>query len=229
MKYTIGLVDDDQNQLSDIRAVIKKNNSKEVDIEFKTYDIEKIQGSSFQILFDEILTDILLNNIQSLIIDNKIVNKSHNIEGVALYDKIKNVLSDFPIIVLTNLPEDSKKPDFVDSDKVYTKALFLKIKEDYSKEKVSNIINSMIKYTNTRDNLNVQLKDCQKELEYLDMQTNTEVSERKIETTSKIIEIERKLSKYVPLEITQADLSFTKEKIENIMLLINEANKLIGE
>lgn len=46
--------------------------------------------------------------------------------------------------------EDSIKPEFVDADKVYKKRDFFKLEEEYSKEKVTHIFDSMKKYVNRK-------------------------------------------------------------------------------
>ena len=50
MKYTIGLVDDNENQLSDIRAAIKINKPKDFEIDFKSYVIPSKSEDAINVL-----------------------------------------------------------------------------------------------------------------------------------------------------------------------------------
>lgn len=215
MKYTIGLVDDNEDQVSDIRAAIKINKSKDFEIDFKSYLIPSKSEDAINVLLTEIIDDIKNNSIHSLIIDYKIVISTQIIYGSDLVNLIKKKLSNFPIVVLTEIPEDSKKSDFIDSDKVYIKRDFLKVKEDYSKEKISNIFDSIEKYVNQKDVLLAKLEDQQNKM------TTTS------DNIQEIIEIENQLSTFIPMDLTQADKQIDKTKIAELTALINSLDNLL--
>lgn len=215
MIYTIGLVDDNEDQLSDIRAAIKANKSQDLEINFKTYSIPQNSENAIEILLKEILDDIKNGGIHSLIIDFKIVIATKNIQGSELFNLVKKSLSSFPVVILTERPEESKKPDFIDADKVYIKREFLKIKEAYSKEKITNILDSMVKYVNQKDSLLVKLETQQSK-----MGSNSD-------NVQKIIEIENQLSKFIPMGLTQADIQINSTKIAELSTLINNLNHLL--
>lgn len=215
MIYTIGLVDDNEDQLSDIRAAIKANKSQDLEINFKTYSIPQNSENAIEILLKEILDDIKNGGIHSLIIDFKIVIATKNIQGSELFNLVKKSLSSFPVVILTERPEESKKPDFIDADKVYIKREFLKIKEAYSKEKITNILDSMVKYVNQKDSLLVKLEEQQTKMNHAS------------DDIQKIIEIENQLAKFIPMGLTQADIQINSTKIAELTTLINNLNHLL--
>ena len=49
---------------------------------------------------------------------------------------------------------------------MYIKREFLKIKEAYSKEKITNILDSMVKYVNQKDSLLVKLEEQQTKMNH---------------------------------------------------------------
>lgn len=218
MIYTIGLVDDNVEQLSDIRAAIKANRPQEIEIKFKAYSIPQNSESAIEILFKEILDDIKNGEIHSLIIDYKIVIATKNIQGSDLFNLVKMDVSNFPVIILTERPEESKKPNFIDADKVYVKREFLKIKEEYSKEKINNILDSIEKYVSQKDSLLAKLEEHQNKM-------NSDSD--KISTIQDIIEIENQLSMFVPMDVTQADKIIDKTKITELTNLINSLDTLL--
>lgn len=215
MNYTIGLVDDNEEQLSDIRAAIKTNITKDFEISFKSYIIPAKSDNAINVLLNEIIDDIKNGRIQSLIIDYKIVISTKIIHGSDLVNLIKKDLSNFPIVMLTEIPEESKKSDFIDSDKVYIKRDFLKVKEAYSKEKVSNILDSIEKYVRQRDGLSAELESKQNKMN------------SSSDNIQEIIEIESQLSTFVPMDITQADKAIDKTKIAELTNLISSLNNLL--
>ena len=103
--------------------------------------------------------------------------------------------------------------DFIDSDKVYIKREFLKVKEDYSKEKISNIFDSIEKYVTQKDTLLAKLEDQQ--------------NKTPSDNIQEIIELEEQLSTFIPMDITQADKIFDKTKITELTALINSLNNLL--
>ncbi|MBO4857977.1 MAG: hypothetical protein J5527_05640 [Treponema sp.] len=211
MIYTIGLIDDNEEQLSDIRAAIKTNKTRDIEINFKSYLIPQDSENAINVLLNEIIEDVKEGKVHSLIIDYKIVVLEKIIKGSELLNLVKKHLSNFPVIILTEIPEESKKPNFIDSDKVYIKRDFLKVKEDYSKEKVNNIIDSIEKYVSQKDSLLVKL---------IENQNSINSSSDKISKIQEIIEIENQLSSFIPMNITQADKSIDKMKIANLIELI---------
>ena len=63
--------------------------------------------------------------LSSLIVDYKIIVKTYKIKGTEIFKKIKEEVPKFPVIILTEVVEESTEPDFVDADKVYKEKRFL--------------------------------------------------------------------------------------------------------
>lgn len=220
MSYTIGLIDDNDGQLADIRATIKENKSRDVSIDFKKYTIPTNSETAIDTLLKEIINDIKEECVQALIIDYKIVISTKNIDGTKIIKILKDNIPNFPVVVLTEIPDESRKKDYIDADKVYIKKNFLKLKDEYSKEKVNNIIDSIEKYVKQKDKLQTELDEAWKK-ESLKIDKSKAIQD--------IIEVEEMLSKYIPLEITQADRVINKDKISEIMTVIKQANDLLDK
>ena len=151
--YTIGLIDDEESQLKTIRRTIKTNARGDEKYDFKAYLISDNATDFVEKVFEEVINDIRELKLSSLIVDYKIIVKTSKIKGTDIFKKIKEEVPKFPVIILTEVVEESTEPDFVDADKVYKKKDFYKIESEYSKEKVFNIFDSMRKYIGQRDKL----------------------------------------------------------------------------
>lgn len=216
--YTIGLIDDEEEQLRKIRRTIKENARTEENYEFKSYLIPDNTQSVVEDVFTEVMRDIKDSNLSALIIDYKIIVKSTKIKGTDIFQKIKEEVPKFPVIMLTEIVEESIEPVFIDADKVYKKKEFFKIEEDYSKEKVYNIFDSMRKYIEQRDKIELSIRDLQKKL------VDGSVGK---EAINNILSLESKLDEFIPTDQTQIDKIFDKERMQGIVGLIEKANKLL--
>ena len=125
--YIIGLIDDEESQLSKIRRTIKTNAKKEEQYDFKSYLISDKASDVVSDVFEEVIDDIKNMKLSSLIVDYKIIVKTYKIKGTEIFKKIKEEVPKFPVIILTEVVEESTEPDFVDADKVYKKKDFYKI------------------------------------------------------------------------------------------------------
>lgn len=215
--YTIGLIDDEDEQLKAIRRTIKTNADKNEFFDFKTYELANDSKNLIDDIFKTVMTDIENETISSLIIDFKIMVKATKVKGSDIFIKIKDVVPYFPIIILTEVVEESKESDFIDSDKVYRKKDFFKLETDYSKEKVKNIFDSIKKYTSQRDKLSVSLKEKKRIM----------IENMTSETIQPVLDVENKLKNYIPVRNTEIDAVFDKSKIKEIVDLIDKANELL--
>ena len=154
----------------------------------------------------------------SLIIDYKIMVQTLKVQGTDILKKINDFVPKFPVIILTERVEDSIKPEFVDADKVYKKRDFFKLEEEYSKEKVTHIFDSMKKYVNQKDQLIVNLEQMKEKLSSGDRSVIGDV-----------LNIEVELDKFIPVEETQLDRIYNPEKMRSIVDLIEKADELIGK
>ena len=217
--YIIGLIDDEESQLSKIRRTIKTNAKKEEQYDFKSYLISDKASDVVSDVFEEVIDDIKNMKLSSLIVDYKIIVKTYKIKGTEIFKKIKEEVPKFPVIILTEVVEESTEPDFVDADKVYKKKDFYKIEGGYSKEKVFNIFDSMRKYVGQRDKLQLTIDDLKQQL--------AKGSLRHEEVVGNILALESQLDDFVPTEQSQIDKVFDEQKAKEIVALIEKANALI--
>ncbi|NFG38423.1 hypothetical protein FDB30_16370 [Clostridium botulinum] len=216
--YTIGLIDDEQAQLKSIRRTIKTNAPQNVQYDFKNYSLSNESSKLVDEVFDEIIKDIKNKQIACLIIDYKIMVRTTKVKGTDIFGMVKKAVPRFPIIILTDVIEESIEPDFIDADKVYRKSEFFKLLEEYSKEKTLNIFDSMKKYIGKRDSLQLTLTDLQKKM----------VEGNSIEENlDEVLKVENELDDFCPIEQTQIDKVFDTDKVKKIVELIEKANNLL--
>lgn len=216
--YMIGLIDDEESQLKAIRRKIKTNAPTEIKYDFKSYLVPDNADNLVDNMFSDIMNDIVEQKISSLIVDYKIMVKTSKIRGTDIFRKIKDEVPKFPVIILTEVVEESTQPAFIDADKVYRKKDFFKIEGEYSKEKVFNIFDSMKKYVEQRDGIELSIQDLKLKL------ANGSIGR---EAIGSILSLESKLDDFVPTELTQIDKVFDEGKAKEIVNLIEQANKLL--
>lgn len=216
--HIIGLVDDEETQLKKIRRTIKTNAKTSEQYDFKSYLISDKALDVVSEIFEQVISDIRNSKLSSLIVDYKIIVKTSKIKGTDIFKRIKEEVPKFPIIILTEVVEESTEPEFIDADKVYKKRDFYKIESDYSKEKVFNIFDSMRKYNDQRDKLQLTIEDLKQKL--------TDGS-RGREVIGDILALESQLDDFVPTDQSQIDKIFDKNKAKEIVALIEKANDLL--
>ena len=207
--YIIGLIDDEETQLKKIRRTIKTNAITNEQYDFKSYLISDNASDVVSEVFEQVISDIRDSKLSSLIVDYKIIVRT---------SKIKEEVPKFPIIILTEVVEESTEPDFIDADKVYKKKDFYKLESEYSKEKVFNIFDSMRKYKDQKDKLQLTIEDLKQKL--------TDGS-RGRDAIGDILSLERQLDDFVPTEQSQIDKVFDENKAKEIVSLIEKANELL--
>lgn len=217
--YTIGLIDDEESQIKMIRRTIKTNAIGGVPYDFKSYIVSDNAVNIVKEVVEEVIQDIKALRLSCLIIDYKIILKNFSkVKGTDIFKKIKDEVPKFPVIILTEVVEESMEPEFVDADKVYKKKDFYKIESEYSKEKVFNIFDSMRKYTGQRDKIQLTIDELKKKL------TNGNLGHETIES---ILALESQLDDFVPIDQSQIDKVFDESKAKEIVALIEKANKLL--
>lgn len=216
--YIIGLVDDEESQLRKIRRTIKTNAKADEKYDFKSYLISDKASDVVSDVFEEVINDIRALKLSSLIIDYKIIVKTYKIKGTDIFKRIKEEVPKFPVIILTEVVEESTEPEFVDADKVYKKKDFYKIEGEYSKEKVFNIFDSMRKYVGQRDKLQLTINDLKQKL------TKGSLGR---DAVGSILALESQLDDFVPTEQSQIDKVFDERKAKEIVALIEKANELL--
>ncbi len=216
--YIIGLIDDEETQLKKIRRTIKTNAKASEQYDFKPYLISDNASDVVSEVFEQVINDIRESKLSSLIVDYKIIVKTSKIKGTDIFKRIKDEVPKFPIIILTEVVKESTEPEFIDADKVYKKKDFYKLESDYSKEKVFNIFDSMRKYHDQRDKLQLTIEDLKQKL--------TDGS-RGREVIGDILSLESQLDDFVPTEQSQIDKVFDENKAKEIVALIEKANDLL--
>ena len=214
--YRIGLIDDEPAELTKVRRTIKVNAPKGMEFDFKSYEIPEKREDAIDQICSQVIDDIEGMNITALIIDYKIMVKALKVNGTDILKEINDTVSKFPVIILTERVEESIQPDHVDADKVYKKKDFFKLEEEYSKEKINHIFDSMVKYVKQRDELTLTLSELKKKLESGDRSVIEDV-----------LKLEEKLDEFVPVEQTQIDRTYDANRMKAIVDLIAEANKLM--
>lgn len=218
----IGIIDDDENEINSIQrtiiTIIKRNNLDVDDIEFKIYDLNSETGKLTDNLIKQVIEDISKFKISLLIIDHKImVNSNELLNGSDIFEQIRKVAPDFPTIIMTNVVEDSMKNNYVDADKVYAKSEFFKI-QGYAKEKTENILRNIKRYENLRNS-------TQQELEKLKSELVKDTENQEI--VNKIVEKEKELDKYLPIQQSYLEEAINLEELKEILKLIEDAKKML--
>ena len=217
--YVIGLIDDEESQLSKMRRVIKTNEPIEVQpYIFKSYSLSQNAGDVVAVVSDQVMQDILSSKLSALIIDYKIMIKTTKVKGTDIFRRVREEVPKFPVIILTEVVEESLKPVFIDADKVYKKKDFYKLESEYSKEKVANIFDSMKKYTEQKDKLQLTMRELKQKL--VD-------SDNKNAVIEEIMVNEKELNNFIPTDQSQIEKVFDTNKIKKVITLIEQANKLL--
>lgn len=218
----IGLIDDYEKDIRYIRRTIKiiaQQLGIREKYSFKNYKLVGDEKKLINQVIEEVITDIKDYNITCLIIDYKIMIETVKMEGTDILQAIQECVPKFPVIILTGVVDESKEKDFVDADKVYTKKDFFKM-EEYSKEKVGNIFDSMRKYVKQRDVLSGKMREYQEKID---------TDALSVEMLRDIDCIEQKLGEFMPVESLQTDLILDEERLKDIVKLIDKANHMCDE
>ena len=220
--YIIGIIDEDLEDIQDIKRTIivnKPENIADDRIDFELYTIPENASGLTDDIAKAVINDIVSEKIQVLIVDYKIIVSTALVEGTEIFRRISETVPKFPIIILTNVPEDCYKKEFVDADKVYSKGQFFKLEESYSKEKTLNIFRNMDNYVTQRSKLSTKLAN---HLSLLEKQGYSE------QTLKDIIETEKMLDNFFPQQQTTVEKDLNVTELKNAVELLREANDLLG-
>lgn len=208
--FTIGIIDDVQSERDDIQVSIRDNFLDSSNIDFKEYLIE---GRSKEELLDEIRNDIIENTISLLIVDFRLDTTAKIIAGREILDFMHEETPEFPVIVLTNVPDESKTSDSTDPDKVYAKKTFLNPSLPETKEQVRNMQLHMEKYMKHRQNLEAELA----------VALNKYQKDKDADNVmGKIVTIENKLSKYKQIYQSAIDKDVNVSNLEKAFEILEK-------
>lgn len=217
--FNIGMIEDDTAEASSVMLSLNVNAQQVNEDSFKLYNLEKKENFREE-LFEQILKDIQENRIQGLIVDYKLDTLDEVLEGIEVVNYMHESVPEFPVIILTDVPEKSKENDNADPDKVYAKEVFMKPGDLKTKEMVYHIIRNLERYTKRRSELEIKREQL--------LDKVVDASEYDDESYGQLLETERELSKYVPLEMTAVDREYDMENMEEALEVLKEYKSLLG-
>ena len=219
-KYVIGIIDDEERAVNKIKVTIKENRLPNTEVSFKEYILNQQESIKIEKLIKQILDDIQNNEIETLIIDEKIIRNDTEVNGSKLFDEIKQKVEKFPMIILTNWDEDVEKTYLIDPDKIYRKIDFFDLEHEKSKEQVKNIFINAKMYKENREQLERKIQDLE---EKISKQGTTEQTD----TINEISEHEEKLKQLKPTDYNQIEKYMKPDEIKEVLDILKKANDLL--
>lgn len=218
MLFRIGMIEDDLAEASSIMLSLDVNSNQLTEESFKLYELQE-EPEFREKLFAEIESDIINNQIQCLIVDYKLDTLREVLEGIEIVKYLHDKIPEFPVVILTNVPDKSKSNDMADPDKVYAKEIFMKPDALETKEMVYHIERNLERYTKRRADLELQQEQA----------LNLVIGESKYDEQNygKLLDIERELIKYVPIEMNGVDEAYDMEDMEKALDALREYKKLL--
>lgn len=214
--YRIGIIDDAKSERADIQVSVLDNVGWDAEIEFKEYELE---ARTREDIMTEIRRDVEEGNIHALIVDFKLDTTADVIKGWEIIEFMHEETPEFPVVIMTNAPDESKESQYTDADKVYAKKVFLKPELDATKELVKNIMLNMEKYVSHRKELETRLEV---ELKKLDRDGANE------DILEEVIKIENELSRYKQIYQTRVDKALDMSDLKDAFEELEKYEKLLG-
>lgn len=221
VKYIIGIVEDDDSQTRDIRRTIKALKGDKTEVDFINYDFKDVEQDISYNLIKQILDDINNEKIHSLIIDYKLLTYKNCMNGADIIKTIKAMFYEFPMIILTQMPEQCIEETDLDPDKVYEKSIFFNACCEESKKYVFNIFRNIDRYWEN-------VRNYTSKLETLRVQKNTD-NQDESDVLGRIIDIEKELSRYKPIGHSEMNEILSDEKLKQLSELIEKAKELADD
>ncbi|MBD5529297.1 MAG: hypothetical protein HDR02_12970 [Lachnospiraceae bacterium] len=216
--YRIGMIEDDKAEASSVMLSLVHNAGQLGEESFILYELEKKENFR-QELFEKLIKDVQNGRIQCLIVDYKLDTLDEVLEGIEVVNYMHEVVPEFPVVILTDVPERSKENDKADPDKVYAKEIFMKPDDVETKEMVYHIIRNIERYTKKRAELEIR------RMQVLDKVVDD--SEYEDETYGELLKIEQELSKYVPIEMTGIDQAYDMKSMREGLEMLREYKSLL--
>ena len=212
------MIEDDLAEASSIMLSLDVNSNQLTEESFKLYDLQE-EPEFREKLISEIESDIINNQIQCLIVDYKLDTLREVLEGIEIVKYLHDKIPEFPVVILTNVPDKSKSNDMADPDKVYAKEIFMNPDAPETKEMVYHIERNLERYTKRRADLELQQEQA----------LNLVIGESKYDeqTYGKLLDIERELIKYVPIDMNGIDEAYDMEDMEKALDALREYKKLL--
>lgn len=213
----IGIIDDSAGERMDIIVSVLDNVDYPETVCFKEYELERKDKEK---LIDEIRKDIIDENINCLIVDFKLDTSICVISGAEIVKFMHDETPEFPTVILTNAPEESKESNVTDADKVYAKVIFLVPEEPRTKEMVKNLFLNMNKYLDNRHRLEGELN---KQI------ANYNKGATSNDTVLKILEIEDELARYKQIYQSAYTNNININELNEAAELLEKYKGMIGE
>lgn len=213
--YRIGIIDDVKSERDDIQVSILDNVNKGTTIEFKEYVLDHKTKDS---LFNEIRDDVSDEVIQTLIVDFRLDTTEDIIKGWEIIEFTHSEFPEFPVVIMTNAPDESKESNHTDADKVYAKKVFLNPQSAETKELVKNILLNINRYNKKRKELEAKLS-----VELQKLETDGE----NVEILENIINIEKELTKYKQMYQTTLDTELEMEDLKEAFALLDKYENML--
>ena len=215
--FYIGIIEDEIAEASSAMLSLTENSDQIEEQSFKLYPMMKKENFKEE-LFEKITEDIKNNRIQGLIVDYKLEKMDEVLEGIEVVNFVHELVPEFPVIILTNVPDDSKKNDKADPDKVYAKNVFLNNEKKETRDMVYNIVRNLERYVKKRVELETrreQLLNC--------VVDNAQENE----TYGELLETEKELNKYTPIGMTEIDNTYKVDDMKEALELLKEYKGLL--
>lgn len=216
--YSIGLLDDDETDIENIKIALKLNwPDKDQYPSIKCYEVNDIDATEKQIV-----DDIENERIDCLLIDSRIVAKSKRIEGDGIVAKLSERFIKFPFIVLTVVSSDVLQRNNVDPDKVYEKQKFTAVKSEDSSLYVRKIWNNISQYKKGLVNLEKERKTLTEEVQSL---KDSDSQEEIMEKYSKLWSLDFKQSMYDGFTIENPSSITIRESLEKLSGVLSQIDE----
>lgn len=220
--YKIGIIDEDIADIEYIERTILINKPESItdeQVEFWRYPLPTDTENVYDSVVKDVVSKIMSGEIHALIVDYQIIISATFLEGTEIFNKLSKIVPKFPLIMLSNMPDDCYGKEFIDADKVYSKRAFFKITDSYSIEKVTNIFRNMDNYISQRSKLSARLAEQLARLEKDGYSS---------ETLQAIIETENLLDDFCPQEQTAVEKSLDLTDLTNAVEILQKAQGLVG-
>lgn len=220
----IGIIEDDMAVIPEIKLVIAEYLKKKGGtIEYKEYFITDGKDQQKETL-DMVLSDIEEGVIQTLFVDYKLNTKNLAVQGSTIIKTIREKLTEFPMIILTNVVEDGKESKATDADKVYHKEVFLNPDDERSEEMVENVLLNMKRYSQLRASLETERDKILQNMHQL----NDNGEDEKMELVNELIIVETELQKFTPTHLLSIERIFPMDKYKEVLGMLREYKELLN-
>lgn len=219
---TIGIIEDDRAVVPQIKLVLAEYLKKKGGaVAYKEYFIADGKDEQNEIL-REVLGDIEEGLIHTLFVDYKLNTVNLSVEGSEIIKTIREELSEFPMVILTNVVEDGKKSKATDADKVYHKEVFLNPDDENSEKMVENVFLNMDRYCQLRAGLEVERDRILQKMNERSAEVKSSMDQ-----ISELIRVETELQKFTPTHLMPVERIFPVQEYQEVLGILREYRELL--